>query len=250
MIVQATAADHDFIVEVAQETPAHGVLLEVNWRLKTQNPRMPYTFYRMGNEAVLQLSGGTATICGTPEDIAEAEAFLSFCGVRQLAAGWVPAGWYTAQNKIMRRSPGQPLVPAKTSLAIDTAPPVQAVLELLGEEEWLAAGPQSDFYANSCIRRHHGFAEIYGIWHPEQPARLAATAGVYAVTAGCAHISNVYTHAALRGKGFAGGLLHALCAAYRARQVTLCCLPKLEPFYARFGFATVGRSYFSSPAEV
>ncbi|MDL2325085.1 GNAT family N-acetyltransferase [Ruminococcaceae bacterium OttesenSCG-928-A16] len=226
-------------VAFVQNTPCQGPLLEVNWLLKAQNPRMPTQFYWVGKQAVLQTSGRVAVLCGQPQSISELESFLQFTGCQQLTTNaWAPAGWHTQQHCQLLWQPGS-ATKAIPHIPIDTAPPVQAILQLLAGENTLPAALHSNMYADMCTRLNHGYAASYCIW---QQGSLASTASAVAITPHQVHIALVYTHATQRKHGYAGALLAALCKAYSGHHITLECKPELVPFYQQYGFTPTGQT--------
>lgn len=246
MIQQATAQNTLLFETVPQNHPAVGPLLAVNWQLAAQNPRMPYQFYLVGNEALLQVSGASAVLCGIPQDSAELQSFFAFLGIRQLTStGWVPAGWQATCNTVMLRQPATspPLCPVEAP-AVDFFPPMEDIVALLETDPAFPPTLRDNLYADACIRRNHGCAAFLGIW---QQGKLVSTAGATALTATHALLANLYTYPAHRGKGYASLLITSLCHTYAGRQIALCCHPRLKSFYTPFGFLAAQSCFLANP---
>ena len=227
--------------------PVTGVLCAMHWAMKQENPRLPHRFYLAGRQGVLKLSGGRATLCGPAEDAEELGAFLRFADVSQLTAlDFVPPGWRVVEeNRVLLRPPGPLLAPPRPLPGFEACPGAGEVIGVLESADGPIPPAARDFlYADLCARRNHGRATVYGV---REGGELASTAGLWALAEGDAYLACVETRPQSQRRGYAGGLVARLCEQFGAnRRLSLLCLPKLLPFYARFGFEeTEGRGLIS-----
>ncbi|MDL2254529.1 GNAT family N-acetyltransferase [Ruminococcaceae bacterium OttesenSCG-928-I18] len=224
--------------------PMVGVLCRMHWEMLGENPRLPHRFYFVGDEALLKLSGGRATLCGTVQDADELGAFLRFAAVSQMTAlDFFPPGWHLIEtNSLLLRPAGLPHDTTAVPLPgkIDTFPPAEEVLSVLES----ADGPITpqvarDFlYADLNARRNHGKACVYGI---RKAGRLAATAGLWALSGAEGYVACVETRPDSRRQGYATALLQQLCKDFKNRTLCLICRGELVEYYGRFGFGKTGR---------
>lgn len=218
--------------------PCLGPRLEVDLKLVGENPKLPYFFYIMEN-ALLQLGPRGATLCGVPSCKEELEAFLSLHGITRLITdGWYPEGWPACALIPMEFIKNQPLHHQAGCLDVqeyDINPSTTEVVEVvqLGEGYDLPAFARDAFYAETCLRRSRGYADVRGI---RCGGKLVSTAGMYAITEDEAHIACVATLPQYRGKGYASFIISELCGAYGSKRVTLLCEPAMQGFYTKLGF--------------
>ena len=250
MVRQIRPEEEAWLLTLAQNVLALGPRVEVDWRLKQQNPAMPYQFYAAGQAAVVEITGSHGVVLGKPEYSGELENFLEFSGVnRNSTDGWLPEGWDKKEMQCMVRQPVQQKPANQMPEGFDEFPTMREVLEVLESNEGRIV-PQSardGFYADVCARRNHGFATIVGL---RQAGALVSTAGVYCTTSTQAYLACVETKRALQGKGYAKALVGWLCARFGHVPVTLLCEKDLTGFYNPLGFENSGQAVlFASLTE-
>ena len=236
MIFKARSEDSAELLRRAAQ-PVTGALCAMHWEMQLENPRLPHQFYLAGQQGILKVSGGRATLCGPAEDAEELGAFLRFAGISQLTAlDFLPHGWRVAEeNQVMLRPAGTPLAPLGRPPGFEPCPGAEEVIEVLESADGpLPPAARDFFYADLCARRNHGRAAVYGAREDDV---LVATAGLWALTDAEGYLACVETRLGSRGRGYAGGLIATLCAQYGERRLSLFCRRELVPFYARFGFA-------------
>lgn len=230
----------DLLLATVRRAHCVGPRLEVDWRILQDNPKMPYRFYFAGPtfagpEAVIELTGRGAVVCGQPEDEEEAALFLAHAGVDRLVSdGWAPAGWAKNRYEVMLRQPAPMAMPGLPPGLVEW-PAAREVLQVLESRDGPIRpnGNRDGFYADLCARRNRGYAEVYGIKEGIVPV---CTAGVYALTEDEAYIACVETTPPAVGKGYASALVYLLCHRFAARRISLMCAPALFGFYAPMGF--------------
>lgn len=241
MISLATPQQAPRLLEICRRTPCVGPRVWVDFHIAADNPKMPYRFYLSPPGTLIELTGRGAVVCGNPASDEEVALFLKMSGAARLISdGWAPGGWHTSRYEMLAR-PAGPFAEASPPAALDEAPRTEEVLAVLESSDGRIRPEDSrdGFAADLCARRNRGYAAVYGI---REAGRLAATAGVYALSDTEAYLACVETVAPARGRGHAAALVGLLCQRFGGgRQMTLLCDESLSGFYTPFGFAPLGR---------
>lgn len=218
-------------------------------------PGSGWQFYTGGEGELpfaLGIRGQTALLAG-PADAEELGGFLGFLGVSRLrCAGTVPEGWKLQKRYSRMVLPAGAQLPRRElpeGFSLEEQSAVSRVTEFLCRGESLSGDQQTRdcFYSETCTLVNHGRAQL---WTVQGPAReIVATAGAYALWNKTAYLAGVETGRAVRGKGLAGALVVGLAnrLAEQGILVELLCLPALERFYLRLGFAKQGEVGGYSP---
>lgn len=240
MIRKAGRENGPQILEIFAGTPALGVLCAMNWNLQTENPRLPYGFYRTDWQAAIQITGSRGVYCGPCPDSEQREElseFLSFCGLSAwTAAGWHPPNWRVAEDSRVMELITRTKAPPKLS-GLDCCPSAREVMAVL-EHSGAAALPEAvreSFWVDFNVRRNHNAAAVYGL---RREGRLVSTAGLYAIAQKQAYLACVETLPDYQGQGYAKNLIRALCHQYPDHQIYLLCQDSLQAFYQTLGFET------------
>lgn len=219
-----------------QFVPALGARIEVDWMLVGENRKLPYQFYFVGENAVLEVSGSNAMLCGEPGDEEELESFFAFTGITRLTSmGWKPKKWCGAESKILFRSPNKPRIADAEPKNLDSFPSMKDVLAVLESTDGriVPETARDGFYADVCTRRNHGYADVVGI---RKQGILVSTAGAYCITPAQAYIACVETIPTERKQGYAKSLVAYLCERYKNKCITLLCEQNIVTYYEKLGF--------------
>lgn len=237
MIRAAVAGDAALVQQRARAAPGVGPRLEVEWALLCQNPKMPYRFYIVDEEAVLAAGSRDAVLCGPVANEEELLSFLGFAGITRLVTdGTLLFGWMPDLMQVMEWTDGarQSEAPAALPQGFIDKPPMEEVMDVLAASIPEHGGAWRDgFYADVCARQNHGLAHMVGL---RRAGALVAVAGALCLTPAEAYLGGVETLPAWQGQGFASALVRHLCGLYAQRRVTLLCQGQLVPFYTRLDF--------------
>lgn len=271
MIKAACTADGKHIIKTARAAHGLGPRLEADWHILQENPAVPYRFYMADGDAVLQLCGGRAVLCGDVHNSEEMEALFALeqpCAI--ISTGWVPQGWQKTNLQVMvfdGRS--AEIQHPNASASVFASPPLLSLPLPDGFEENVsvsefinaltATAPfensagRDAFYSDMCTRRNHGRAFFCGV---RQGGKLAGVAAVFSLTDTEAYISGIATLPEHRGKGYASALTAHLCGRFggkaacgkkNTRAISLICENSLAGFYTRLGFKKAGTVVQAQP---
>lgn len=226
------AAEADAFWALLAREPFLGGRIRTAWQCYREHPGQ-CGFYLADDTGALMVLGAGALLCGGA-DGAELGAFLRFAGVENFKSETVaPAGFARRPQLLMAHGPdGGAQMPWKApdGLALEAQPDLWALAHA-----GLPGFPPADaYYADACLRRNRGLADIATF---RFGGAYVASAGVYSLQPGAAYITAVATLPAWQGRGLAGALLRHLVGRCGGRTVYLLCRPALRGFYERQGFA-------------
>ena len=207
--------------------------------LWTDNPGAPVKLFVMPG-AALAISGRSAQLCGTPEDIEETAFFLRFAGVEQVTSSHPISGWRLHRNLYLYTLPAGMSLPAGTApegLHWRENPPVKEIARRLFEQDNDRA---EAFYSETCTALAHGFARIAALYDGKE--QQISTVGAYAMVDGEAYMAMGETVQTMRGRGIGGWLIASFANRLSAEgwQVSFLCEEERCHFYDGLGFLKTG----------
>lgn len=206
------------------------------------NPGAPVRLFCLPG-AALRVCGGTAQLCGIPQDWQELCSFLRFVGVQTLLSETAPPPGTVRRAEALYlftlpRGGCLPLNALPRGLTLSTAPSVGALARQLFPE---STARQDDYYSETCTAIAHGYARVLALL--DESGSPVSTVGAYAMANGEAHMAMGCTVPERRGQGIGGWLIPYLADDLAADgwDVTLLCSAQRRPFYARLGFQGTAR---------
>ena len=250
MIQSVSTAEHknEFLRRITGK-PYFAAVLGTHLELFGQHPASGWSFYLLPGTAVLELRGGSATLCGTlpggsDDDDAreELQGFLQFLRVDTLRAehplpldGWQPAPpltlWELPQGHTLPLPPAYP-----AELTLDKAPAMLPVSRLV----FAGSDAEADeFYSTACTALAHGVGTCRALLYGGKPV---CTVGCYEQSETESYMAAGVTDPAWQGRGLARRLIVELANELAAAHtVRFACFPQLCGFYAMLGFIQIGK---------
>ncbi len=225
MIQRATSAEQLLLPEKGIEAQ------KIRALLNSYGTQYDFCRFFVQEGCVFAVFGGSAVICGVPDDCDELAEFLCFCGITDIFCSSEVGGVLQSHLQLKAETVHIMRFDGDGSYSdINSEPTLSEVYSIVGRVFDVEFEP---WYLDMSHRVRHGVAKCFTY------KDLSACVLQHDIN-GEALISQVATIPEYRGKGFAKSLVLEVCRRCENSDVYVICEDRLTGFYESIGFVAAG----------